>query len=305
MAAIGPVAYASVADLFGATSGYLSTPSPSQNATIATILLNAASRFIDEKCGRFFYNDGSYRRFFDGQASREITLPGPDFFCKFGTIASVGKAATTLSFTPGPYSPVPVAGDVLSLDIGSAYETVTISAVGSISAGAYPLTLSSGTSFGHPSGTIANTTQIIFAFYENQPIAQWLQVQGDGLTGGATNYYFWPTNPKPYLATNQVVQVPWQGINMPMIPVSNTTYLPTPRPGTATIAITANWGWPAVPDLIKDLTLKLAARAWEHRGAGWQPEAADAAIAGQSMSHHFDTRDEELLVSSGFVRMAV
>lgn len=313
MPATGPVAYASVSDLFGAAGGYLATPSPAQNSIIAQTLLNVASRFIDEKCGRFFYNDGSYRRFFDGTGSREVTIMGPDLFCKFGTIGAVSKGATALSFTLGPYSPAPVAGDQLTLDIGSNFEQVTIATggVGAPTNNVYPITISPGTAFGHPANTVANTLLIQFAFYENQPLSQWLTLQGDGLTGGATNYYLWPTNPKSYYGTTSTtqplpVQSPWQGINMALIPVSNTTYLPTPRPGTATIAITGNWGWPAVPDLIKDLTLKLAARAWEHRGVGWQSGGAERDDAGSlNMSHHFDTRDEELLISSGYVRWAV
>lgn len=307
----GPIAYAAVADLFSPTAGYLANPSPTQNSQIAQTLLNMASRFIDEKCGRFFYNDGFYRRFFDGDASREITLPGPDLFCAWGTIAACSGGALSLSLTPGPFSPAPAAGMQLSLDIGANYELVTLSNVGALNAGAYPLTLSAGTTFAHPASTIANSLFLQFAYYENQPLSQWLTVQGDGLTGGATNYYLWPTNPKPYISTiiagqTIAVQTPWQGINMPLIPVSNTSYLPTPRPGTATIAVTGNWGWPAVPDLIRDLTLKLAARAWEHRQSGWQSESADGQVAGGlNMSHHFDTRDEELLTSSGYVRWAV
>lgn len=307
----GPQAYAAVSDLFNPTAGYLSNPGPTQNSQIAQILLNVASRFIDEKCGRFFYNDGYYRRFFDGQPSREITLSGPDLYCTFGTIAACSRGATSLTLTPGPFSSAPVAGQTLSLDIGASYEQVSLSAVGAFSGGTYPLTLNAGTAFSHPTLTIANTLTLQFAYYENQPLNQWLTVQGDGLTGGATNYYLWPTNPKSYISTvttgqTLALQTPWQGLNMPLIPVSNTTYLPTPRPGTATIAITGNWGWPGVPDLIKDLTLKLAARAWEHRSAGWQSETADGQVSGSlSMSHHFDTRDEELLMSSGYVRWAV
>lgn len=304
MPAVGPTAYAGVADLLG-NSGYIRDPSQI-NSSILQILLNTSSRFIDEKCGRFFYNDGQYRRFFDGEATRELTL-WPDFFAKFGTIAACAKGTTTVTFTPGPYSPVPAAGDILTLDIGANFEQVTIATggVGSPTGNAYPLTLTVGTAFGHVVNTIANSTVLQFAFYENQPLAQWLTVQGDGVTGGATNYFFWPTNPKPYLATGSVVQAPWHGLNMPLIPVSNTTYLPTPRPGTATIAMTTNWGWPAVPELIKELCLKMTARAWLSRQDSWAQTSGDSTMGVVDMSHHFDTRDEALLIESGFVRLAV
>src|SRR5258708_13963923 len=93
----GPVAYASVADLFG-NNAYLRDPSNSTNSEIATTLLNVASRFIDEKCGRFFYNDGSYLRFFYNDARREVTL-WPDTFGKIGTVAAVGVWAPSITFT--------------------------------------------------------------------------------------------------------------------------------------------------------------------------------------------------------------
>lgn len=305
MPAVGPVAYASVSDLFGAAGGYLASPSPTQNSMIAQTLLNVASRFIDEKCGRFFYNDGSYLRYFDGISTREMTI-WPDMFGKFGSIAACSAGATMLTFTQAAQAPgpAPVAGDVLVLDVGASNEQVSVSSV--TGSGPYTVVVSPGTRFAHPATTIASTVLVQFAFYENQPFNQWVTIQGDGITAGSTNWMLWPTNPKPFNTTGSTAVTPWQGFNMPMIPVSGTTYLPTPRPGSRTVAITANWGWPAVPDLIKDLTLKLAARAWEHRGAGWSSEPADAAVSGGlNMSHHFDTRDEELLISSGYVRWSV
>ena len=300
MPAVGPTPYASVADLVGNT-GYIRDPSAA-NSAILQILINTACRFIDEKCGRFFFNDGSYRRFFDGEAIRELTF-WPDFFFKFGTIAQANKGVTSLTFTQGPYSPVPVANDVLTIDIGAAFELATVSSVAGT--GPYTLNLSAGTGFAHPANTVVNTAQMQFAFYENQPLSQWLTVQGDGVTGGATNWFVQPTNPKPYVATGAVVQAPWYGINMPLIPVSNTTYLPTPRPGTATLALTANWGWPAVPELIKELTLKMAARAWLARQDAWAQTSGDASMGVVDMSNHFDTRDEALLIESGLVRLAI
>lgn len=302
MPATGPIAYASSADLFG-PQGYVRDPGP-VNAPIATTLLNMASRFIDEKCGRFFYTDGTYQRFFDGHASREVTI-WPDFYGKFGTIAACNANASTLTFTQAPQQggPAPVAGDRFQLDIGGSNEQVTVASVSG--SGPYTLTLSPGTTFGHLAGTIATTVKVQFAYYENQPFNQWLTVQGDGLTGGSTNWMLWPTNPKPYLITSSTATTPWQGFNLPMIPVTGTAYLPTPRPGSRTIAMTAYWGWPAIPDLIKDLVLKMTARAWLSRQDAWAHTSGDQSMGMVNMSHHFDSRDEALLIESGYVRMAI
>src|SRR5215472_2817633 len=302
MPGVGPVAYAAPSDVMGATA-YLRDPSSTINSTIMTTLLNVASRFIDEKCGRFFYNDGQYLGWVSIDSATDEITATKDFFGKIGTIAAVSAGATTLSFTStaGVEDVIsPAVNDVIFLDIGAPYESVTVSAV-SGSAPTFTLT-TSATKFAHAANTIATSILVQFAFYENQPFSQWLTVPGDGVTAGASNYFLWPTSPKPYIVTGNTFLAPWQGFNMPAIPVSNTTYLPTPRPGSRTVAITANWGWPGVPDLIKDMTIKLAARAWEARAAGWAVTSGDASVGTIDMSHHFDSRDEELLTSSGFVR---
>jgi hypothetical protein len=314
MPQVGPVAYAATADLLGSASAYIRDPSSTVNATIATILLNSASRFIDEKCGRFFYNDGSYTRFFDGgsRPARQVTV-WPDMFASIGTVAPAGAGATSLTFTPAPgVTRAPIQGDTLALDIGLSYEQVAIN--GAVTGtGPYVCPVAT-TRFAHvANGTqnpIASTMLVQFLFYENQPqflngIPQWLTVPGDGLTAGSTNFMLWPTNPKPYVNTGVLAQAPWQGFDLPSIPVSNTIYLPTPRPGNRTIAITCNWGWVAVADLIKDLTLKMASRAWLSRQDAWAATSGDASIGTVDMSHHFDSRDEALLIESGFVRLAI
>src|SRR5215475_5562898 len=98
MPGVGPVAYAAPSDLMG-PNAYLRDPSSTINSTIATTLLNAASRFIDEKCGRFFYNDGAYLGYISiDQPSRNV-MATKDFFGKIGTIAAVSAGATSLTFT--------------------------------------------------------------------------------------------------------------------------------------------------------------------------------------------------------------
>lgn len=306
MPGAGPIAYASATDLMGSTSAYLRDPSSTVNSAIATTLLNAASRFIDEKCGRFFYNDGSYLGYLSTRANREVTGT-KDFFGKIGTIASVGVGATSMVFTSvaGIEDVIaPAQNDVFYLDIGSGYESVMIN--GAVTGAAPTFTCPiTATLFSHPAGTIATSILIQMAFYENQARSQWVTVPGDGITPGASNYFLWPTSPKPYIQTGATFLAPWQGFDLPLIPVSNTTYLPTPRPGRNTVAMIANWGWPGIPDLIKDLTLKMASRAWLSRAAEWAQTSGDSSIGTVDMSHHFDSRDEALLIESGFVRIAV
>lgn len=305
MPGTGPVAYGTPADLTGNT-GYLRDV-PAANATILGTLLNVASRFVDEKCGRFFYNDGSYLGYLSVDSpTREVTAT-KDFFGKIGTIGAVSGGATSITFTStaGLEDVIaPANGDTLYLDIGAPYEAVTINGAVTGTAPTFTCPITA-TKFGHAAGAVATSILIQFAFYENQPFSQWLTVPGDGITPGSSNYFLWPTSPKPYVVTGSTFIAPWQGFDLPLIPVSNTTYLPTPRPGSRTVAITANWGWPGVPDLIKDLTLKMASRAWLARQDAWAATSGEASVGSVDMSHHFDSRDEALLIESGFVRLAV
>ena len=70
----------------------------------------------------------------------------------------------------------------------------------------------------------------------------------------------------------------------------------------------AHWGWPVVPDLIKDLTCKYAARLWRRRQTGENSEgrggATDATGIGTA-SELFDAQDEALLLSSGYKRQYI
>jgi hypothetical protein len=64
-----------------------------------------------------------------------------------------------------------------------------------------------------------------------------------------------------------------------------------------------HWGWPVVPDLIKDLTCKYAARLWRMRQVG---EIDGTGQGGMPTTHlHFDPSDEALLLSSGYKRVYI
>jgi hypothetical protein len=93
---------------------------------------------------------------------------------------------------------------------------------------------------------------------------------------------------------DNVSRWPWTAIDIAHIPISSTTFLPTTIPGYATVRMATHWGWPVVPDLIKDLTCKYAARLWRMRQVG----EIDTHL-------HFDPSDEALLLSSGYKRVYI
>jgi hypothetical protein len=62
---------------------------------------------------------------------------------------------------------------------------------------------------------------------------------------------------------------PGEAIDIARIPISGTQFLPSTIPGYMTIAVTASWGWPVVPDPIKDFTVRWAVKMWRSRASGW------------------------------------
>ena len=215
--------YATTTDL----QNYLQASVATDQVNIWPPLLNAVSRFIDMKCGQYFYNAGTATRYFDGDGSRH-------------------------------------------LDTGQ-----------------------------HPFFTVTKLQQ---AHYESEPISTWITVAGDGVTPGVTNYWLFPANPKLIGSTaDQTATRPAYGIDLAIIPVQNTSYLPSFMPGYRTVALTASWGWPVVPDDIKHMTLKMAARIWNQYQASWADAKGVADIGIVDISKHFDAQDEYMLIASDYV----
>lgn len=217
-------AYATTADL----GTYLESFDQTANATIATTLLNYASRFIDLKTGQYFYDDGSSTKYFDGDGTMNWTSDHPFF----------------------------------------------------------------------------SLTELTIAHFENEALANWYSATADGSDGitPPSNFWLWPRNPQPSGNTTTGLLRPYWGIDMAIIPKTATNWPPVFFPGQRTIGVTAHWGWPAVPDVVKNVTLKMAARAWRARGAGWAVTIGSPEFGVQDMSRFFDREDMYALVSSGLVR---
>lgn len=302
-------AYASHTDVLGA-NGYLRDPGTANNTIIDT-LCNVASRIVDEALGgggtQFFYDDGYYFQPLDSQGQSHIDSRRPFFFSS-GTIDAVSKGATTLQYTTSALAPaVPQVNDSITIDTASSRETLVISAVGAISGGKYPLTVPA-TGFAHAQGVLATTIQIELRYFENQPQNQVIvTLDGDGVTP-PSNFFAWPRERPRIGAQNQSTpdttsRWPFYGIDISHIPISNTTFLPSSIPGYLTVRVAAHWGWPVVPDLVKDLTCKLAVRLWRKRQAGEGDIGGAADVAGMgNLRELFDASDELVLLASGLKR---
>lgn len=290
--------YATTTDL----ATYLADVSTTQNSTIWTTFLSMASRFLDTQLGQYFYDDGQYVRWFDGIGTSHFTTYEHPFFGSSGTIASCAQGATSLAYTASQLAPAaPQNGDLLTLDvIGSLLEVVTINGAvtGTFPNFTLPIT---ATAHAHAAATVATTVAVQLAYFENQPVAQWVtKLSGDGVNP-PSNFFLWPRNVGRIgsaAETTQIARKPWTGMDISHIPISNTNYLPSSIPGYMTVGVTAHWGWPVVPDLIKDMTCKLAARAWRAREAGWSEVLGTTETGIVHMSRFFDPMDEALLLQS-------
>jgi len=293
-------AYATITDL----QQYIPTAAnQAQNQSAMTTFLNVASRFLDTVCGQYFYSQQTLvtgGAFFDSQGMAHVDTGMHPFYGKIGTIGAVSAGATQFTFTR-LMGPAPVNGDVFQIDVATTQETVTVN--GTVTANSDGTFTCPCTAFvnAHAAAASASTIQVKLAYFENQPLAQWVTVLSGNGIAPPTNYFLWPRNRQLTSAgssTDPTASRPWYGIDIAHIPISNTTFLPSSIPGYLTVSLTAYFGWPAVPDLIKDLTCKMAVRMWRSRESGWGGELGAAEAGRVSAAPHFDAMDEHTLIAS-------
>lgn len=258
-------AYGTVSD-FGL---YMKDVDTAANSQIVSFLLSSVSRWVDNQMGTYFYADGYATKPFDSGGEATIETGQHRFYAKIGTIGVVSPGATSLTFTQ-LRGPAPVQGDVLVIDVAGTQETVTINgAVTGSVPGPYTCPITA-TTFGHAANTSATTLQIQLLYFENQPRSQWTPpLSGNGILP-PTNYFLYPRNPRNADSSADPTQLrPWEAIDIAHIPISQTQFLPAGIPGYATAVVTAHWGWPVVPDPIKDFTVRWAVKMWRARASGW------------------------------------
>lgn len=246
------------------------------NSQIGTFLLSAVSRWVDNQLGQYFYADGVSTKYFDSSGEASIETGQHRFYGKIGTIGAVIAGATSMTFTK-QRGPAPVQGDVFILDVAGTQETVTVTgAVTPNSDGTYTLPITA-TAFGHAAATSATTIQVRLAYFENQPLAQWVTILSGNGIAPPSNYFLYPRNPRNADSSADPTQLrPWEAIDIARIPISQTQFLPSSIPGYLTASVTANWGWPVVPDPIKDFTLRWAIKMWRSRESGWAESIGSA-----------------------------
>lgn len=285
---------------------YLPGVNVNANYSLFQAFIASASSLVTRKCNQYFWSEGPYGRFFDGEGMSQMLAGKHALYGKIGKIGACSLGATSLTFTADPIygGPAPVIGDIFTLDQSASQELVTVSAV----SGTGPYTLTVGaTQFQHAASTVASTIQVKLAYFENQPLAQWtVTLAGDGVNPGS-NYFLWPRQ-RPNIESSAsgaaTLTRPWYGVDIAHIPVSGTSYLPINISGYDTVEIIAYWGWPAVPDEIKHRTLKVAARMWRMAPLGWAPVEGNADVGLVRMNQYLDPEDIEFFRTSDLVKRA-
>lgn len=146
-------------------------------------------------------------------------------------------------------------------------------------------------------------TQLRILKAENNSISDATQydiLAGDGVTP-PSNFYLLPENPELAGSTSSPTATkPYWGIQLPTVPTSTTSPPSIFVKGFRTVGITASWGWPAVPDVVKNITLKLAARAWQSKSTGWTDSTGSPDI-GVKSNFSLDPEDWYLLKRSDLI----
>ncbi len=143
-------------------------------------------------------------------------------------------------------------------------------------------------------------TALKIALTENNDPAdstQWYTIHGDGITP-PSNFYLEPSNRREIgSVTDQTMLEPFYRITIPGNPWSGSTtdYLPTFTRGRRTVAITANWGWAAIPDEIRDLAVKLALRMWRAKESGQTVNLGSADFGVTQVAQYLDVGDVHTL----------
>jgi hypothetical protein len=122
----------------------------------------------------------------------------------------------------------------------------------------------------------------------------WVTLTGDGITP-PSDFFLEPAN-NNYVGKNGNSQPkPFYWIDLPAYgPTTSTTFRGYFTAGKRTVSITANWGWPVVPDQIKDITVKIVIRMFKGQQTGFTgatgfPEGTSAVLLKYLDANDFNT----------------
>jgi hypothetical protein len=124
----------------------------------------------------------------------------------------------------------------------------------------------------------------------NSP-TDWITLTGDGITP-PSDFYLEPANQTYVGKAGDAHAKPFWWIQLPSFgPLISNTFRGYFTSGKRTVAITASWGWPAVPDEIKDIATKIVLRMWKSRESGWTGIVGSPETGTTSVLKYLDVND--------------
>jgi hypothetical protein len=144
-------------------------------------------------------------------------------------------------------------------------------------------------------GDFYTVTSLKVALVENaDPVGtNWRTISGDGITP-PSNFYLGPENPD-YIGTSTSATAtrPFYQIDLPSTPNPNdsTNYITSFTKGLRTLSITASWGFSAVPDVIKTITVNVVVRMWKAKEAGFLGNVGSPEIGTSQVLRYLDFND--------------
>jgi hypothetical protein len=120
-------------------------------------------------------------------------------------------------------------------------------------------------------------TAIKIASFENADptTSDYVQLTGDGVTP-PSDFFLDPANQYYVGKAGDSNHRPFTRVSIPATsPATSSTFQSVFMPGKRTVAVTASWGWPAVPDEIFQMTVKLVIRMWKSGSAGYTGLSGD------------------------------
>jgi hypothetical protein len=126
----------------------------------------------------------------------------------------------------------------------------------------------------------------------------WVQLTGDGITP-PSDFFFEPANEAYIGKTGDVNIKPWSRIELPATPGrTSTTFRDRFVVGKRTLAVTPQfWGWPAIPDQIKDITAKIVVRMHKAQPTGFTGQTGSPEVGAGTILNFLDINDLKVLAS--------
>ncbi len=113
--------------------------------------------------------------------------------------------------------------------------------------------------------------------------SDWIQLTGDGITP-PSDFFLGPANQVYVGKDGDSNKRPFYKIEIPKTsPATSGTYQASFMPGRRTVSIAANWGWPSVPDQIKDICTKIAIRLYKASPTGFTGQTGAPDVPGSSL----------------------